>query len=204
MTDDGKSVRRHILDVAKGIILQKGFSAAGLTEILTAADVPKGSFYHYFKSKEAFGEALLDVYFSEYLANLEALLTQPGRPAADRLMSYWDRWTQTQVCQDPDGRCLAVKLGSEVCDLSEAMRLALVTGMDHIIARLAACIRAGAKDGSLPADLDADHTAQTLYEIWLGATLLAKIRRDPTSLDGALAATRQWLRQPDRAEGERE
>ena len=38
---------------------RKGYSGVGLTEILTAAGVPKGSFYHYFASKDAFGEAMV-------------------------------------------------------------------------------------------------------------------------------------------------
>jgi len=37
----------------------KGFSVVGLNEVLKSAGVPKGSFYHYFSSKDAFGEALL-------------------------------------------------------------------------------------------------------------------------------------------------
>ena len=40
--------REHILDVAQRIIGKKGYAAVGLTEILTAANVPKGSFYYYF------------------------------------------------------------------------------------------------------------------------------------------------------------
>ena len=52
--------RQQILDTARGIIVGKGFSAVGLSEILAAAGVPKGSFYHWFRSKEQFGEALLE------------------------------------------------------------------------------------------------------------------------------------------------
>ncbi len=51
--------RQKIIDTAKNIILGKGFTAVGLNEILTTASVPKGSFYHYFKSKEQFGDAML-------------------------------------------------------------------------------------------------------------------------------------------------
>ncbi len=58
MSTEHHDIRQSILDIAKPIILGKGFSAVGLNEILGAADVPKGSFYHYFKSKELFGEAL--------------------------------------------------------------------------------------------------------------------------------------------------
>ena len=50
-------VRQHILDVAHPLLLRKGFTGVGLAEVLAAAKVPKGSFYHYFGSKEVFGEA---------------------------------------------------------------------------------------------------------------------------------------------------
>lgn len=77
-------VRRHILDTARPIIGSKGFSAVGLNEILVAAEIPKGSFYHYFASKEAFGEALLEQYFTAYLARIDALLDQQDGTAGQR------------------------------------------------------------------------------------------------------------------------
>lgn len=196
MSSDRTGVRQSILDTAKPIILGKGFSAVGLNEILGAAGVPKGSFYHYFKSKELFGEALLDSYFNDYLAQIDTLLSRPGITAAERLMSYWQQWLQMQCSDCPDGKCLAVKLGAEVSDLSEPMRVALHHGTDQIIERLARCIREGIADGSLPASLDSHHTAQTLYQIWLGATLLTKFRHDRSALDGAMLATLRWLRLP--------
>lgn len=196
MDPDHNGVRQYIIDTAKPIILGKGFSAVGLNEVLSAADVPKGSFYHYFKSKEMFGEALLDSYFDDYLTQLDALLSRPGQTAAARLMAYWQQWQESQLGECVDGRCLAVKLGGEVSDLSEAMRLALHRGTDRVIDRLARCIREGITDGSLQSTLDPQQTAQTLYETWLGATLLSKFRHDRSSLDGAMSATRQWLQLP--------
>ncbi len=58
--------------------------------------MPKGSFYHYFASKEAFGEALLADYFEEYLADIDATLAEPGHSHAERLMTYWRKWQATQ------------------------------------------------------------------------------------------------------------
>ncbi|MFZ6749978.1 TetR/AcrR family transcriptional regulator [Undibacterium sp. Ren11W] len=187
------NVRQHILDTAKPIILGKGFSVVGLNEVLSAAAVPKGSFYHYFKSKELFGEALLESYFSDYLAYLDQLLGNQAVPAAERLMAYWRGWLESQASCDMQGKCLAVKLGGEVSDLSEAMRLALHQGTDQIIDRLAACIAAGLVDGSLTGAIDAQHTALTLYEMWLGATLLSKMRRDRSAMEGAMLATLSLL-----------
>jgi len=61
-------VRENILATGQRLMAGKGFSAVGLNEILADAGVPKGSFYHYFGSKDAFGEALLEHYFEAYLA----------------------------------------------------------------------------------------------------------------------------------------
>ncbi|WP_437968649.1 TetR/AcrR family transcriptional regulator [Sorangium sp. So ce260] len=185
-------VRQHILDVARPLLLRKGFTAVGLTEVLAAAQVPKGSFYHYFGSKEAFGEAVIESYFAGYLARMDALLAQPGT-AARRLIGYFRDWLDSQTGDEAQSRCLAVKLGAEVCDLSESMRAALARGTRGVVDRLARCIEAGTADGSLPAALDAQAVAAALYQTWLGASLLAKIARDRAPLDTAMASTRQLL-----------
>ena len=185
-------VRRHILDVAHPLLLRRGFTAVGLSEILAAARVPKGSFYHYFGSKEAFGEAVLEAYFTDYLARTDALLTQPGT-AAQRLIAYFDDWLDSQTGDEAQSRCLAVKLGAEVCDLSESMRASLKRGTGAVVDRLANCIEAGRSDGSLPALSDARSIAVALYQSWLGASLLAKITRERAPLDMAMTGTRQTL-----------
>lgn len=185
-------VRAHILEVAHPLLLRKGFTAVGLTEVLAAAQVPKGSFYHYFGSKEAFGEALLETYFAGYLARMDELLADPGT-AAQRLIAYFQDWLDSQTGEEAQSRCPVVKLGAEVSDLSETMRAALERGTHGITERLARCIEAGGADGSLPAVSDAHAIALTLYQSWLGASLLAKITHDRAPLDTAMAGTRRLL-----------
>ncbi len=58
-----KSTRDHLLDVGVELMHRNGYKATGLTEILQAAGVPKGSFYHHFGSKEDFAAAALEKYF---------------------------------------------------------------------------------------------------------------------------------------------
>jgi len=190
MTD----VRQHILDTAQRIMGSKGFSAVGLNEILAAADVPKGSFYHYFASKDAFGEALLESYFTAYLQSVDATLSSSGLTAAQQLMAYWENWRETQANCDPTGKCLAVKLGAEVADLSEAMRAVLKRGTSGIIARLAAAIERGIAEKSVAPEASAKETARILYETWLGASVLEKITRDGAPFESAMTASRQLLR----------
>ncbi|MDB5752687.1 MAG: bacterial regulatory s, tetR family protein [Ramlibacter sp.] len=185
--------RLQILDTARALIAGRGFSAVGLSEILGAAAVPRGSFYHWFRSKEQFGEALLERHFQNYLVQVDACLSPPGQSAPQRLLAFFSQWRSSQSGDDPQARCLVVKLSAEVCDLSEAMRGALERGTAQVIARLASCLAQGIANGELAACPDPAEVAQQLYQQWLGATLLARVQRSPAPLDQALAQTTRWL-----------
>jgi TetR/AcrR family transcriptional repressor of nem operon len=186
-------VREKILATGQKLMAGKGFSAVGLNEMLSSVGVPKGSFYHYFESKDAFGEALLERYFEDYLAELDTTLRQPGLTMAQRLMNYWEGWQSTQSFLDCQGKCLAVKLGAEVADLSEPMRLAMKHGMSRIVARLARAIEVGMTEKSLSIDDHPDRVAQSLYQLWLGASVMAKIVRSTEPFETSMATTRRTL-----------
>jgi len=143
-TNASSDVRDNIIAVGQRIMSGKGFSAVGLNEILSEAKVPKGSFYHYFDSKDAFGEALLSSYFEDYLADLDARAVLDGGTAA-------------------------------------------------IIARLGAAIEGGVDEGSLAIDDTPEQVAQTLYQLWLGASVMVKIVRGTGPFDSAMAVTRHML-----------
>jgi TetR/AcrR family transcriptional repressor of nem operon len=192
-TTEPSEVREHIVAVGQRIMAGKGFSAVGLNEILTAAGVPKGSFYYYFASKDAFGVALLEKYFEDYLAELDATFRQADVTMAEGLVGYFDRWRSNQLQADCQGKCLVVKLGAEVSDLSEPMRLALKQGTAGIVARLASAIERGQAERSLAVDDQPDSVAESLYQLWLGASVMAKITRDASPFDAAMRTTKALL-----------
>lgn len=193
---DTIDIREDILDTAQVIMSSKGFSGVGLTEILSSVGVPKGSFYHYFSSKEAFGEALLQRYFDNYLADMDVTFGQVGQTSSERLQKYWQNWLETQTTLDPQSKCLVVKLAAEVADLSEGMRHVLLQGTSQIIARIAEVIEQGVTDGSLKIEENPKHLAETLYHCWLGASLLAKITKDDVPLITAMQTTKTLLNTP--------
>ncbi|CAM2159726.1 MAG: TetR/AcrR family transcriptional regulator [Paraburkholderia tropica] len=195
-TPETADVREKIIAIGQSIIGAKGFAAVGLSEILAAAGVPKGSFYYYFASKDAFGVALLENYFEDYLAELDKTLSLPGMTMAARLMQYWQIWRETQSFFDCQGKCLAVKLGAEVADMSEPMRAALNRGTAGVVARLARAIEAGVAEGSLTVDAEPRVVAQSLYQLWLGASVMVKIVRNLQPFEVALETTRRTLHLP--------
>ncbi|BDA58833.1 TetR/AcrR family transcriptional regulator [Shewanella xiamenensis] len=193
MKTETQSTRQHILDVGYSLIVKQGFSCLGLAQLLKTAQVPKGSFYHYFESKEQFGEALLTSYFEQYQTELDSLFANPQLSGFDRQMQYWQRWLQVQHDGCIDQKCLVVKLSAEVADLSEAMRLVLLKGSAGIIERLTQCIQVGITDKSI-CEQDAQATAELLYHMWLGASLMNKLGHSRAALERALAMTESILK----------
>ncbi|MDE1167809.1 MAG: TetR/AcrR family transcriptional regulator [Pseudomonas sp.] len=201
LTKKAEATRQHILDTGRQLVLHKGFAGVGLLEILKTCGVPKGSFYHYFPSKEAFGCALLEQYVADYRLRLNALFAVHTGTGRERLMRYWHAWID-----DPDTGgwaedCLVVKLAAEVADLSEDMRRVLDDGVTALVARIAAAVREGREDGSLPPGAEPQALAQVLYQMWLGAALLAKLSRNKTPLHQSLAATGHLLDCPSSSQG---
>lgn len=184
--------REHILAVGQELITTRGFTGLGLGELLKTARVPKGSFYHYFASKEDFGARLLDHYMDGYMSRLDELeaLDLDGR---ERLFHYWQRWIESQSEGDCERRCLVVKLSAEISDISDPMRLIVAKGTRLIIARLAQWIDDGQKDGSLSQDLQAVPLAESLYNLWLGASLRAKLEKSGDPLQAAMSMTEHML-----------
>ena len=193
VAEKSSSTRQQIIDVAKTIILGKGFSAVGLNEILTSASVPKGSFYHYFSSKEAFGNALLNDYFDDYTTKLSKDLQQPSLLPAKRLQAYFAQWLETQSSDITQDKCLVVKLSAEVTDLSESMRATLQFGTQKVIRLLQACVQEAIDLKTIISDETAEVIAQELYYMWLGATLMTKVQHTREALECAMRATEKRL-----------
>ena len=201
-SDKSEATRLHILNSSFQLVLHKGFVGVGLQEILKNCDVPKGSFYYYFASKEAFGCALLQQYLADYKVKIDQLIQQEQRSAYASLMALWQAWIdnsshiESDVEHHSDGgwaeSCLIVKLAAEVSDLSEDMRQILNFGVRKLTERISGLIQAGQQDGSIPAHIDAEKMAQTMYQLWLGAALLARLARDKQPLYLALETTQHY------------
>ncbi|MAQ44960.1 MAG: TetR family transcriptional regulator [Confluentimicrobium sp.] len=184
-----EQTRARILASGRALVLARGFSGVGLKDILIAAQVPKGSFYYYFPSKEAFGAAMLTEYVAEYLDGFDRIADTPA-PAAERMLAFFERAPGGPAGSMAE-RCLVVKLAAEIADLSDEMRRILDDGVGQFCTRLARLLEDGAADGSLLPQPDPTAAARQLYAQWLGAAILTKLARDPAPLDEALTDTRR-------------
>ncbi len=155
----------------------RGFAGSGVKDITDAASVPKGSFYAYFPSKEAFAAAILEHYWADIESRLVPILDADGS-ALERITRFFHALADEHEAGNFLLGCLVGNLSLELGGSSDQVRAELVRVLDRWDAALAACVRAG-QDGSgeIRADVDAGQLAAQLIEAWEGAALRGKVTR---------------------------
>lgn len=173
-------VRRRLLSAGLDLVHGRGFAASGVKDITDSAGVPKGSFYAYFPSKEAFAAAILEHYWSDIERRLLPILDADG-PAQERLVRFFHALADEHEDGDFLLGCLIGNLSLELGGASDAVRDQLASILERWDAALTACVRSGQHgSGGIRTDLDADELAATLIEAWEGAALRGKVTRSRT------------------------
>jgi TetR/AcrR family transcriptional repressor of nem operon len=189
--------RERILQAGAELVGAKGFNGCGLSEILARAEVPKGSFYHYFASKEDFGVALIERARDEYLDSLREHLTDRRRSAVGRLRSIFEDTRNECARTGPTVECLIPKLALETATLSAPVHAAVKCSYEQWSAIIAQVIREGQSAGEIDPAHDADRLARVLVMLWEGAAVRMQIDRSIQPLDDFLAFVFDTLLRPE-------
>lgn len=177
------TTREHILDIGGRIIHHKGYTATGLQEILTAAGVPKGSFYFYFKSKEDFGLALIDHYRAGLAAATRPILEDPSKPPLERLERFFSWFRDVFAAEGFIKGCPLGNLTQELGDVNPAFRAKLHLALENLIRAVAIQLQDASARGDLSARLDPEATARFIISAWQGALVRMKAVAGPEPLD---------------------
>jgi TetR/AcrR family transcriptional regulator, transcriptional repressor for nem operon len=181
--------RKRLLDHGVALMLMNGYHGAGLAEILKAAQVPKGSFYYYFESKEAFGAAAIEHYLAPFLQRLSERLRESGRNGLNALAAYFGELAGELEANDFKGGCLLGNLMGEIGDTSPAAREALKGGIDRYRDLLAQGLARAQEEGVARKDRTARAMADLLFDGWQGAMLRMKVERAATPLHAFIEET---------------
>lgn len=168
---------------------KRSFHSVGLNEILKAVGVPKGSFYHWFESKEHFGVELLKHYISAATdeKNHALFSDQIEKHPMKRLLDF----LETSIAKfEESGKkcpCLVLKLAAEVTDLSEPMRKVLAEGMKTWLGLLAGVFDEAKVLGHVAKDVDSRGEAELFRDLWAGAIQRSTISKSTEPMRRALA-----------------
>src|SRR5438874_9982641 len=148
-----------LVDAGLHLMLEKGYHHTGIQEVLQAAGVPKGSFYYYFPSKEAFGLEVIAQFAAAYLARLEQYLGDTTASPLTRLRRHHEELLARFERRGCRGGCLIGNLSQELADQSPRLRAQLDTVLTSWRARYAQLFREAQAVGELRADLDPEALA---------------------------------------------
>ncbi len=177
-------MRQHLLKTGLQVLHTRGFNACGVQEITDAAQVPKGSFYNHFDSKESFGAEVLGRYWEERASRALSVLSDESRPPLERLKTYFTAKTDSRQPSRPGpySGCMIGNFAAELAGQSRMVRDRLSSVFSAWTTLLAGCIREAQQDGSLQPDIDPDTLAAFLIDAFEGAILRTKVDQDPRPL----------------------
>ncbi len=165
-----------------------GFTDAGLGELLSTAGLPKGSFYNYFPSKEAFGVEVAEAFYAWHDRALAELAAGEGSPLA-RLREYFELLlAATRQSPSEQWGCLLAVLALEKSATSEPLRGAVARSFARWQKRVAELVRQAQAAGELDPAEDAGRLAALLLHGWEGALLRARLEREAWPLEDWLEA----------------
>ena len=174
--------RNNLIRVGVRMLHESGYTATGIKDVVDAAEVPKGSFYNHFESKEAFGKEVVDYYFGSGLAGLRALLGNPSLPPLERLRTYFDERTRGFEAAGYVRGCLMGNLSLEVADQSAPIRDRLAVHFRTWSGLIEECIAEAQKTGAIRNRLPAQVLAQFLVNSWEGALLRMRVEKSDAPL----------------------
>lgn len=175
--------RLELIRTGIELLTEQSFSATGIDAVVKRLGVPKGSFYHYFESKEAYGLAVLEAYDAYFCRKLDRHLLDEARGPLERITHFVADARGGLERFDYRRGCLVGNLGQEISTLPSSYRARLLEVFNTWEQRLADCLRLAQLRGDLFSGADCDALAVAFWIGWEGAVLRARLERSGKPLD---------------------
>ena len=178
-----KQLKKHkLLDQGVTLLLEKGYHATGLKEILDTVQIPKGSFYTYFNSKEAFAAEAIAHYIEPFILRLTGHLADPNTDGLTALRTYYLELISEVALSGYKGGCLLGNLMGEIGDTSPLCQQALMDAVARYSQLQCSALERGQLQGSVRRDRSAQSMADLMLNSWQGALLRMKVEQSVAPL----------------------
>jgi TetR/AcrR family transcriptional repressor of nem operon len=174
-----------ILEAGMKVMATRGYNGTSIQDIVDAADVPKGSFYTYFKSKEDFAIAALDMVADAKMQESRKLLSDRSIPPLARLVRLFKEKVDT-ITEEQCGGCFIGNMCQEMADSSEAIRLKVRQMLRNKTQMVEDLLEEARMDGSLKSPLPSAALAEFLFNAWEGSLMRMKASKCREPLDAFL------------------
>src|ERR1700760_363135 len=162
---------------------EKGYSPTGLSDILEAANVPKGSFYHHFASKEDFAAEALESYGIREREHTASILNDTTIPPLKRLRHYFTDLVRIYGQQGAIHGCMMGRFSLDIAVENTLLRKRISRSFSHWQHTIATVIQQAIAQKDLPASTDPESLAGFLLNSWEGALLRSQADKSDAPLE---------------------
>lgn len=174
----GTDTKDRLLEAAVKLMLKNGYTATSVDEICEAARLTKGSFFHYFESKEALGKAAVRHFYGRMKGMFaECDFTKEADPLK-RVYGYIDAMIDFSRRPDNPPCCLIGNFAQELADTHPAVRDVCAECFDDGMGPLKAWLAEAKAKHAPRAGFDTDALADYFTSLTQGTILLAKATQD--------------------------
>jgi TetR/AcrR family transcriptional repressor of nem operon len=195
MPRNGAINRERILDAAQHLVIENGFTATSVDQVLNAAGTSKGAFFHHFESKLELARALTERYVAADIGQLRAALTATADVAdpVDRVLDFIRYFEDSaEEVMSAQSNCLYVAVLTEQQLVSNGTADLIRHAIEVWRTEIAELISAAA--GSRGIDLeDVEALADHVFVTFEGAFLLCRSTGSPDPMRAQLRVLRRLL-----------
>lgn len=175
----------YLLEAGIKVMATRGYNGTSIQDIVDAADVPKGSFYTYFKSKEDFAIAALEMVAEDRIQTSRRVINDRNIVPISRLVKFFEMGVPG--CESNlNGGCFIGNMCQEMSDSSEAIRLKVRQMMRNKTQMIEDLLEEARLDGSLKNTLATSLLAEFLFNAWEGTLMRMKASKSREPLDAFL------------------
>lgn len=173
----------YIVQVGLDLVLSRGFNATGVEAILKQANVPKGSFYNFFSSKEEFALAIIDKFVADRVEVLFPIFSNQSLPPLERVKKSFETIIESFEGAECSKGCLLGNLGQEMSDQFENVRQRLDKSLQEWTKAVSRLLLQAQKERAISADMNVEMLAENLISSFQGALLRSKVMKSPEPLN---------------------
>ena len=182
-SQENRDTRAELIRSGLEQLTESGFASSGIDPILKKVGVPKGSFYHYFASKETFGLAIIESYANYFAHKLDTYLLDETYPPLIRIKNFVENAKAGLSHHHFKRGCLVGNLGQEVDLLPESFRKILIDIFNSWQLRISDCFKLAKNNGDLSVTADCEQLAEYFWIGWEGAVSRTRLVQNSTPLD---------------------
>ncbi|MFT6448061.1 MAG: TetR/AcrR family transcriptional repressor of nem operon [Oleispira sp.] len=175
-----EQTREALIEAGIAQLSEHGYHGTGIKQILDEVSVPKGSFYNFFDSKEAFVAEVIGHYSGNLLSQLNDFIEGEGKSLSpvEQLRSIYRYSLKQYASHEFKKSCLVGSIATEISAESEMCRIELERAMKKWLKFFSVIFTEAQTQQLVRDDISPADMAAVYWAAWEGALIKMKMSAD--------------------------